>query len=45
MTVYINGTRATIADVTELFDRVREGLESIVEIHTTKKNNIAIQTT
>lgn len=43
-TIYINGVRATINDLAALFERVRKGLDYIVEIHTTKTNNIAVVT-
>ena len=42
--VYINGVKATYADLATLFERVRKGLDCIIEIHTTKKNNIAVVT-
>jgi hypothetical protein len=43
-TIYINGVKATSNDLATLFERVRKGLDRIVEIHTTKKNNIAVKT-
>lgn len=44
MTIYINGVRATNSDLATLFERVRKGLDCIVEVHKTKHNNIAIVT-
>ena len=43
-TIYINGVKATKLDLAALFDRVRKGLDYIIEVHTTKRNNIAIVT-
>lgn len=43
-TIYINGVKATKGDLAALFERVRKGLEFILEIHTTKHNNIAVVT-
>lgn len=43
-TIYINGVKATINDLATLFERVRKGLDHILEIHTTKAQNIAIIT-
>lgn len=43
-TIYINGVRATANDLATLLKRVREGKDYIVEIHTTKSNNIAVVT-
>ena len=43
-TIYINGVKATKRDLDALFDRVRKGIDYIVEVHTTKRNNIAITT-
>lgn len=43
-TIYINGIKASRADLATLFERVRKGLESIVEVHKTKMNNIAVKT-
>lgn len=43
-TIYINGIKASRNDLAALFERVRKGLDRIVEIHTTKKNNIAVVT-
>lgn len=42
--IYINGIKATKSDLATLFERVRKGLDYIVEIHTTKSNNIAVVT-
>ena len=42
--IYINGIRATLTDLATLFERVRKGLDCIIEIHTTKHNNIAVTT-
>ena len=43
-TIYINGVKATKNDLATLFDRIRKGKDSIVEMHITKKNNIAVKT-
>lgn len=43
-TIYINGVKATKTDLEELFERVRQGVESILEMHFTKNNNIAVKT-
>ena len=43
-TIYINGVKATKSDLAILLDRVRKGLDYILEIHLTKSNNIAIVT-
>ena len=43
-TIYINGVKATKSDLAILFERVRKGLDYIVEIHTTNAQNIAIVT-
>ena len=43
-TIYINGVKATRNDLVMLFERVRKGLDCIIEIHTTKSQNIAIVT-
>lgn len=43
-TVFINGVKATRSDLATLFERVRKGLDRIVEIHMTKSQNIAIVT-
>ncbi len=43
-TIYINGVKATLTDLATLFERVRKGLDCIIEIHTTKSQNIAIVT-
>ena len=43
-TIYINGSKASHADLATLIERVRKGMECIVEVHTTKKNNIAVKT-
>ena len=43
-TIYINGIKATINDLAALFERVRKGLDRIIEIHMTQKNNIAVVT-
>lgn len=43
-TIYINGVKASSADLATLFERVRKGLDYIIEIHTTKAQNIAIVT-
>ena len=43
-TIYINGRRATKGDLDTLFERVRQGKEYILEMHTTKSNNIAVVT-
>lgn len=42
--VYINGVKATYADLALLLERVRNGLDCVLEIRTTKKNNIAVVT-
>ena len=42
--IYINGIRATRNDLATLLERVRKGLDCIIEIHTTKSNNIAVVT-
>lgn len=42
--IYINGIRATRSDLALLYNRIRKGKERIVEMHTTKHNNIAIVT-
>ena len=42
--IYINGVKATRNDLATLFERVRKGLECIIEMHKTKHNNIAIVT-
>lgn len=44
MTVYINGVRATKSDITILAERVRKGLDCVLEWRFTKSNNIAITT-
>ena len=43
-TIYINGVRATRNDLATLFERVRKGLDYILEIRMTKAQNIAIVT-
>ena len=43
-TIYINGVKATRSDLTTLFERVRKGLDYILEIRMTKAQNIAIKT-
>ena len=43
-TIYINGVKATLNDLATLFERVRKGLDCIIEIHMTKNNNIAVTT-
>lgn len=43
-TIYINGIKATKSDLSLLFERVRKGLDCIIEIHMTKRNNIAVVT-
>ena len=42
--IYINGIKATKADLALLFKRARQGLDCIIEIHLTKRNNIAVVT-
>ena len=42
--IYINGVKASRNDLATLFERVRKGLEHIVETHITKNNNIAVVT-
>ena len=44
MIIYINGVRATKSDINELAERIRRGVESVLEWHFTKSNNIAIKT-
>ena len=44
MTIYINGVKASKADVDELTKRVRQGLDFILETSFTKSNNLAIKT-
>ena len=43
-TIYINGVKATKSDLAELYARIQQGKECIVEMHTTKSNNIAVTT-
>lgn len=43
-TIYINGFKATKDDVKELFERVRKGLEQVLDMHITKSNNLSIKT-
>ena len=43
-TIYINGVKATRNDLATLFERVRRGLDYILEIRKTKAQNIAIVT-
>ena len=43
-TIYINGVKATKSDLAVLFERVRKGLDAILEIHMTKAQNVAIVT-
>ena len=43
-TIYINGIKATRNDLATLFERVRKGLDCIIEVHMTKRNNIAVVT-
>ena len=43
-TIYINGVKATYNDLATLFERVRKGLDYIIEMHTTNAQNIAIVT-
>ena len=43
-TIYINGIKATKADVADLMERIRKGLDFVIEMHFTKSNNIAITT-
>ena len=43
-TIYINGIKATKTDLSTLSERVRKGLDRIIEIHMTQKNNIAVVT-
>ena len=43
-TIYINGVKATLTDLAVLFERVRKGLDRIIEIHMTKAQNVAIVT-
>ena len=43
-TIYINGVKATKSDLAILFERVQRGLETILEIHMTKAQNVAIVT-
>lgn len=42
--IYINGMKASKADVADLVERVRKGLDFVIEMHFTKSNNIAIKT-
>lgn len=44
MTVYINGVKASKTDIAELAERIRKGIEKILEWSFTKSNNIAIKT-
>lgn len=44
MTVYINGVKASKTDITELAERVRRGVDCVLDWHFTKTNNIAITT-
>lgn len=43
-TIYINGVKATRNDLVALFERVRQGLDRITDVYTTKSNNIAVRT-
>ncbi len=43
-TIYINGVKATLTDLATLLERVRKGLDRILEIHMTNAQNIAIVT-
>lgn len=43
-TIYINGVKATNADLVVLLERIRKGLDCILEVHMTKHNNIAVVT-
>lgn len=43
-TIYINGVKATRSDLATLLERVRKGLDYILEISMTKAKNIAIKT-
>lgn len=43
-TIYINGVKATKSDLVILFQRVRKGLDYILEVRMTKAQNIAIIT-
>lgn len=42
--IYINGIKASKADVAELAERVRAGEDCVIEWHFTKSNAIAITT-
>lgn len=42
--IYINGIKASKSDIKELAERVRAGIDCVVEWHFTKSNGIAITT-
>lgn len=42
--IYINGIKASKTDIERLAERVRAGIECVLEWHFTKSNNIAITT-